>query len=119
MSFRKRSEVIGTPSVPGRIPVNTRPINPVPGRGPQGPSAGASGRIPPAGGRIPPSNRTASPQAKEKEDIASIMTNPSVRPSSITSQPTVSTGGSDLDKDFIAPRYTLRYLVSYRRIGIH
>lgn len=99
MSFRKRSEVIGVPSVPGRIPVNTRPINPVSGRGPPGPSAGASGRVPPVGGgRIPPSNRTASPQAKEKEDIASIMTNPSVRPSLITSQPTVSTGGSDLDK---------------------
>lgn len=87
MSFRKRSEIIGTPSVPGRGPAPvSRPIN-------------LAGRAPPARGlptRGLPAKAPA--QSTEQDDLNSILKNPAVRPSLITSQPTVSTGGSDLDK---------------------
>lgn len=84
MSFRKRSEIIGTPSVPGRGPAPvSRPIN-------------LTGRAPPAVRSIP--NRGSPSQTTEQDDLNKILKNPAVRPSLITSQPTVSTGGSDLDK---------------------
>lgn len=120
MSFRKRSEVIGnrTPAVPGRAPTGSG----VPGRVPnagivpgQGPQTGSghvvpgraaptiSGRAPPTiAGRGPPSGGVASgaipgrnipPKEEPKE-----LDNPGIRPSVITSQPTISTGTSDLDK---------------------
>lgn len=97
MSFRKRSDLIGNQSISGRNPLLSRPVNPVPGRDSQSSNVGVPSRIPPTNSRIPP-NRTVSPRAKENDEIASIMSNPGVRPSLITSQPTASTGGFDLDK---------------------
>lgn len=94
MSFRKRSDVIGTPSVPGRTAISSRPNN-VPGRTPAASTVGIN-RIPSTGRQ--PLNKETSPQPKEKDELALVMNNPGVRPSLITSQPTVSTGGADLDK---------------------
>ncbi|ODV78007.1 PAXNEB-domain-containing protein [Suhomyces tanzawaensis NRRL Y-17324] len=95
MSFRKRSEVIGgPPGVSPRTPAGvSRPLRPaVPGRGPIAPGtvpsrapASPAGHVPPQ----PPSARRAQPPE---------IKNPAIRPSLITSQPTISTGGADLDK---------------------
>ncbi|RLV92979.1 Elongator complex protein 4 [Spathaspora sp. JA1] len=88
MSFRKRSEIIG--GNPGRIVPNAipgrSPIPTIPGRG-----------APPGVNRASPGISRGSPRPAT-QDIDLIMKNPGVRPSVITSQPTISTGTSDLDK---------------------
>lgn len=94
MSFRKRGEIIG--GVPARAPA-------VPGRNPAIP-----GRSPPIAGRAPagvsssvrnPATRSPISKPDRAPDVSSIMmNNPGVRPSLSTSQPTTSTGTSDLDK---------------------
>lgn len=94
MSFRKRGEIIG--GVPARAPA-------VPGRNPAIP-----GRSPPIAGRAPagvsssvrnPATRSPISKPDRVPDVSSIMmNNPGVRPSLSTSQPTTSTGTSDLDK---------------------
>ncbi|KAK6455486.1 Elongator complex protein 4 [Scheffersomyces xylosifermentans] len=95
MSFRKRGDVIGGTPISGRNPGSPT----APGSNPGGP-----GRAPGIhGGRQIPNARVQTPQGsiqgQTAEDNAnSIMKNPGVRPSLITSQPTVSTGSSDLDK---------------------
>lgn len=94
MSFRKRGEIIGgaparTPAVPGRNPAvpGRNPI--VPGRAPAGVSSTLRG----------PANRSPIAKPDRASDISNlIMKNPGVRPSLSTSQPTTSTGSSDLDK---------------------
>lgn len=97
MSFRKRGEIIGgvparTPAVPGRNPA-------IPGRSPP-----ISGRAPAGASTSLRSPATRSPISKPDRapDVSSIiMKNPGVRPSLSTSQPTTSTGTSDLDKILI------------------
>ncbi|CAH6722636.1 elongator complex protein 4 [[Candida] jaroonii] len=81
MSFRKRSEVINPGgTIPNRIPS-------IPGRAPPpGVPNGAMRGIP---------GRTLNAKPKEEVDLKS---NPGIRSSIITSQPTISTGTSDLDK---------------------
>ncbi|KAK7678200.1 hypothetical protein QCA50_018766 [Cerrena zonata] len=102
MSFRKRSEVIGgNPMANARVPAGvSRPG--VPARAPP-----VNGRGPPVSGRGPPVSGISasrgpitpvSSKAKEQEQFDALMKNPGVRPSLITSQPTISTGSSDLDK---------------------
>ncbi|ODV67146.1 PAXNEB-domain-containing protein [Hyphopichia burtonii NRRL Y-1933] len=102
MSFRKRSEVIGgNPMANARAPAGvSRPG--VPARAPP-----VNGRGPPVSGRGPPVSGISasrglitpvSSKAKEQEQFDALMKNPGVRPSLITSQPTISTGSSDLDK---------------------
>ncbi|KAK6463969.1 Elongator complex protein 4 [Scheffersomyces coipomensis] len=90
MSFRKRSEVIGG----GPTPQRGAPVSPIPGRGPVVPR----GPISSLNRQIPARDAIRSPQSKSKDDLEAIMSNPAVRPSLITSQPTISTGASDLDK---------------------
>ncbi|RCK63534.1 Elongator complex protein 4 [Candida viswanathii] len=96
MSFRKRGEIIGgapprTPAVPGRTPVVPGRASAVPGRTPPA-AAGATPLRGPAG-RAPIAKPDRTPDATSQ-----IMKNPGVRPSLATSQPTTSTGSSDLDK---------------------
>lgn len=89
MSFRKRNEPLAgntltpTPRAPSlRTPVNGRvPI------APRNPLATNVGR-----GPSPSVNREKTPEAD------SLAANPAIRPSTVTSQPTVSTGCADLDK---------------------
>ncbi|CAK7894350.1 elongator complex protein 4 [[Candida] anglica] len=95
MSFRKRSDIIGTPGAPG-----ISRGAPLPGRGIPGGIPGAvPGRssIIMGGGRILSGSRPPANTAKEDE-ITKILQHPGVKPSLITSRPTVSTGSSDLDK---------------------
>ncbi|KHC84646.1 elongator complex protein 4 [Candida albicans P78042] len=101
MSFRKRGEIIGGSPAPNRGPIAS-----IPARAP-----GIAGRAPPLG-RTPPAvtgkgittTTTSSfqlkskPKSIEKDNATQIMQNPGVRPSLVTSQPTTSTGSSDLDK---------------------
>lgn len=101
MSFRKRGEIIGGSPAPNRGPIGS-----IPARAP-----GIAGRAPPLG-RTPPAvtgkgittTTTSSfqlkskPKSIEKDNATQIMQNPGVRPSLVTSQPTTSTGSSDLDK---------------------
>ncbi|KAK8443241.1 Elongator subunit elp4 [Candidozyma auris] len=84
MSFRKRAE----PLAPGRTPMGASPL--VSGRAPLG------GRVPITGGlnRAPPTLA----QAKKPESSDIVSANPGVRPSSSTSDPTISTGCADLDR---------------------
>lgn len=85
MSFRRRSEVIDTPTLNPRVPArglvipgrDAPPVRPIPPR---------TGAIPPRTGAIP----TRATRAK--------ISNPGVRPSLITSQPMISTGSADVDK---------------------
>lgn len=118
MSFRKRGEVIGRPNA--RVPnvIAGRGGEPVtapgiPGRAPLGP--GIPGRVPPSsdisGGGILP-QRGAGPNQLRRSgmtpellanqvqnlSVEEVVKHPGVRPSSITSQATVSTGSADLDK---------------------
>ncbi|KAI5954482.1 ELP4 [Candida jiufengensis] len=95
MSFRKRGEIVGgprgpapqrgpTPSIPGRQ-------TSIPGRNPSA--------ISPTSSISSFRKASAKPEDQKDKDISSlIMSNPGVRPSLITSQPTASTGSSDLDK---------------------
>lgn len=85
MSFRKRGEPLGSRSEPlrGRI-------TPLPGARPV---INRPGTLHPAPGQPP--IKSALPQAPEFDLVAG---NPGVRPSTVTSQPTVSTGCPDLDK---------------------
>ncbi|EGW32500.1 uncharacterized protein SPAPADRAFT_61563 [Spathaspora passalidarum NRRL Y-27907] len=95
MSFRKRGEIIGgnpnrvpgatSNAIPGRTPV---PV--IPGR--ENPLMGRSAGITPTRSPI----TRASPATQDTTNL--IMKNPGVRPSVITSQPTISTGTADLDK---------------------
>lgn len=123
MSFRKRGEVIGRPSP--RVPNNVIPgrggepvtAPGIPGRAPLGPNI--PGRVPPAnnisGGGVLPQRgaggiggtgqlrRTGmSPELLANQvqnlSVEEVVKHPGVRPSSITSQATVSTGSADLDK---------------------
>lgn len=111
MSFRKRSDIIGggSSAVPGRAPlgIGRAPVGSgaIPGRTPAHPRLSINSRIP-VNPRTPNASvsrdsgfingRTQSPQV-EVEEISALK-NPSVRPSLISSQPTVSTGTGDLDK---------------------
>lgn len=81
MSFRKRSEILSTPSVPGRGPVARQP-----------------GSLPVRGQPIAAPTRAIPPVVQKVNVEEEVSKNPGVRPSLITSQPTVSTGGADLDK---------------------
>ncbi|EMG49469.1 ELP4 Elongator complex protein 4 [Candida maltosa Xu316] len=86
MSFRKRGEIIGGTPAPNR--------GPIPGRVPT-----ALGRTPPVRGPIPGRPVAKTPIEEKQDNISTlIMKNPGVRPSLSTSQPTTSTGSSDLDK---------------------
>lgn len=85
MSFRKRSEILSTPSVPGRVPVASQPGT-LPGR--QVPIGIPSRTI----------SRVAGVHKSGANGEEEINKNPAVRPSLITSQPTISTGVADLDK---------------------
>ncbi|KAM9906957.1 hypothetical protein OXX69_006600 [Metschnikowia pulcherrima] len=94
MSFRKRNEPLAGPrGVPGVTPVP--PIARVPldrgaGRAPV-PSTGLSGRMPATIGKN-------SLQQRSSDLTSSPVPSIGVRPSSVSSQPTVSTGCADLDK---------------------
>lgn len=83
MSFRKRADVVaGSPrAVPGRTP------SAVPGR--SGPGLGAARPL-------VPERASHRPKAGAKSESGP--PNPAIRPSSTSSQPTVSTGTADLDK---------------------
>ncbi|KAI5962241.1 ELP4 [Candida pseudojiufengensis] len=95
MSFRKRGEIVGGAR------------GPAPQRGPIPSIAGRQSSVP---GRSQPNvsptssissfKKATNKQESPREiDISSlIMQNPGIRPSLITSQPTASTGSSDLDK---------------------
>lgn len=85
MSFRKRSE----PLVPGRLPPRGSPM--VPGRAPGGPVPSPMG--------FSRGQPIAKPTRTESVDIVSA--NPGVRPSVSNSDPTISTGCSDLDRILI------------------
>ncbi|CCH45054.1 Elongator complex protein [Wickerhamomyces ciferrii] len=117
MSFRKRGEVLGGPNpripnaVPGRggAPVTAPGI---PGRAPLGPNV--PGRVPPprdiSGTPLPPRGAGINPLKRtgmepdllanqvQNLSVEEIVKHPGVRPSSITSQATISTGSADLDK---------------------
>jgi len=91
MSFRKRGEVLGGGATPQR--------------GPQGATSLRQGSVPIRG--VPASTSSSIPRrgpiskqaaATTTTPDTSILDNPAVRPSLITSQPTISTGSSDLDK---------------------
>ncbi|KAK6203202.1 Elongator complex protein 4 [Scheffersomyces amazonensis] len=102
MSFRKRSEIIGGGPAPARGLPGTRPISQIPGRSSVGPNPLRGGpnvrSIPGRDGiRSPQPQPQPQPQSK-KEEFEPIIKNISIRPSLITSQPTISTGVSDLDK---------------------
>ncbi|KAI5970849.1 ELP4 [Candida margitis] len=89
MSFRKRGEVLGG--------------GPVPVRGPQGPIPNRQGSVPNRGPPVTPTSSISrrGPTVKQTPTTTpevSILDSPAVRPSLITSQPTISTGSSDLDK---------------------
>lgn len=84
MSFRKRSEVIGTPPGERRGIVPNLNRNAVPSRGPN-----VNPRFP--GNQSVPRPGTSSDEVRDEND-------PTVRPSLVTSQPTVSTGTYDLDR---------------------
>ncbi|ODV93269.1 hypothetical protein PACTADRAFT_82620 [Pachysolen tannophilus NRRL Y-2460] len=104
MSFRRRGDIIGNPqqvsgvgvnrnsgAVPGAIP------NAVPGR--SFPNVHTQSRPTSISSRVPQS--ISSPVAltgKPKDTGANILNHPGVKPSILTSQPTVSTGSSELDK---------------------
>lgn len=118
MSFRKRGEVIGRPNarlpnvVPGRGPPGGEgaPVTApgIPGRAPLGPNV--PGRVPPTGNILPQRNmggnqlrRTGMSPDLLANQVSNLkveeeVKHPGVRPSSITSQATVSTGSADLDK---------------------
>lgn len=83
MSFRKRADVVaGSPrAVPGRTPVAV---------------AGRSGPV--LGAPRPLVPKRASHRPKEATKAETEPPNPAIRPSSTSSQPTVSTGTSDLNK---------------------
>lgn len=87
MSFRKRGEVLGGGPAPQRVPQAPTPLRQgvVPSRGPPAPPTSSMLR------RGPIAKQASTPEA-------SILDNVAVRPSLITSQPTVSTGSADLDK---------------------
>ncbi|KAG7194741.1 uncharacterized protein KQ657_004420 [Scheffersomyces spartinae] len=88
MSFRKRGEVVsgtGNPLVVGRSPALTARGPVVPGRS----------TVPGRNNPIRGSPSTAAPVASTASNNVS---SPCIRPSIVTSQPTVSTGSSDLDK---------------------
>jgi len=89
MSFRKRGEILGAPAVPGRVPAVPRPLGNLPNRG----GVGAPNPLV-AQNRVPGSRGPLQPTKTEE----AVTKNPGVRPSLITSQPTVSTGCADLDK---------------------
>ncbi|KAI5949728.1 ELP4 [Candida theae] len=93
MSFRKRGEVLGGGPTPQRGPQAPLPVRPgsAPGRG-QSPATPATSSITK---RVP---GAIARQASSSTQESSILDNPAVRPSLITSQPTTSTGSSDLDK---------------------
>lgn len=104
MSFRKRSEVINNG---GRDPNGPRPVpNAVPGRRTVVQGRTPIGRAPvsatpigraPAPGRIPaPRGPIGSAPVEKSPEVE--LSNIGIRPSLITSQPTISTGTSDLDK---------------------
>lgn len=88
MSFRKRGEVLGGGSTPQRGPQAAVPLRQggIPARGP--PVATTSST---------PRRGPIAKQASSTPEV-SILGNPAVRPSLITSLPTTSTGSSDLDK---------------------
>ncbi|GMM32866.1 Elongator subunit [Saccharomycopsis crataegensis] len=119
MSFQRKNKVLGrpggasgpapnrivpgrTPNLPGRIPN----VGLVPGRSPNpllSNSRAISNRRP-VGGTVAPSHpqtttttTTATTESETIEDHTS-QQNPSIKPSIITSQPTISTGTSDIDK---------------------
>ncbi|EGV65635.1 Elongator subunit elp4 [Yamadazyma tenuis] len=102
MSFRKRSEVInGTPRTPA-VPGRAGGPSPIPGRTP---TPGVPGRIPstvPGRGPLPGRSQKAKPPGPQKSDETVSpepeLSNIGIRPSVITSQPTISTGTADLDK---------------------
>lgn len=89
MSFRKRAE----PLVGGRNPGARAPG--IPGRTPP-----AVGRGPPGVGPVPLPVGRGGGENKDADSNGSdvLSKNPAIRPSSATSQPTVSTGCPDLDK---------------------
>lgn len=120
MSFRKRGEVIGnrtTPTTTIRTPAGTGVAGRSPNTG-SSPGIATPGRAAPTVlGRIPNTNNVINPTADVKSNHikagrvpsgrlssaeAAInekeLENPGIRPSVITSQPTISTGTSDLDK---------------------
>lgn len=91
MSFRKRSEIIGTnPAASSRGGPPARQPTAVPGRG------GPIQQSPISSIRKPNAAQHDKPGIQDQVDL--IMKNPGVRPSLITSQPTISTGGADLDR---------------------
>ncbi|GEQ66718.1 hypothetical protein JCM33374_g381 [Metschnikowia sp. JCM 33374] len=107
MSFRKRNEPLsgprGVPGTPQPSPINSRiPLerSTLSARGPvpMGAMGGIGGRIPPGINRTgaKPAGQTKAPTAKDEApaEVPSL----GVRPSSVSSQPTVSTGCADLDK---------------------
>lgn len=93
MSFRKRGEIIGgvparAPAVPGRNPAIPGRSLPIVGRAPAGVTSSVRN----------PATRSPISKPDRAPDVSSIMmNNPGVRPSLSTSQPTTSTGTSDLD----------------------
>lgn len=117
MSFRKRGEVIGRPNprIPNMVPGRGgEPVTApgVPGRAPMGsnipgrvlPGTDISGGVlPNRGSGINQLRRTGmSPELLANQvqnlSVEAVVKHPGVRPSSITSQATVSTGSADLDK---------------------
>lgn len=93
MSFRKRSDIIGAPPAvsrnPGMVPGRPVGAGAVPGRIiPSRPVAAGTGVA--RSGPV----RTSSPSQSQTVEI---LQHPGVRPSLITSSPTVSTGSLDLD----------------------
>lgn len=95
MSFRKRSEIIGTAGAGvgvARGPSVARGLVGVA----RGPPVAVPRSIPARGNAMRPSGRASGPTEKDQIDI--VMKNPGIRPSIITSQPTISTGSPDLDK---------------------
>lgn len=99
MSFRKRNEpLLGPRTVPGAIrpsPLLSRTSvdRGVPGTRAPGPIGGISGRGPTGLGRGPGPQKTV-----QNESTISTVPVIGVRPSPVSSQPTVSTGCADLDK---------------------
>lgn len=95
MSFRKRGEVLnstGTPLVNNRIPSGLPQRTPVvPGRAPARPGVpGRPTNVVPIARQPGTAKRESTPEPE--------ITNIGIRPSILTSQPTISTGSPDLDK---------------------
>lgn len=93
MSFKKRAE----PLVGNRNPLNARVPSPALGNA-QVPTGAAAPRGALSSNRVPTTRGLASSSPTTTDKAEQVSKNPAVRPSSGTSQPTVSTGCSDLDK---------------------